>query len=273
MSTESDAEHGADARRAAARADRRARSTRSRPRCSPTSRASADRAARAGAAAGGSAAPPRRPSSSSRRSSRPSVGGLVGGVGGAERAPPSRRRRRSRAGLGGGGLRSRHRCRRTRGPATGSAAGPSPPAPRRRAPASRDIITTASATVVVDDVPAAAETIGDAAEAARRLRRVDEHRADRRGDPVDPSTGVAYDDSIRTPTRPTARGSPCACRRTSSPAWCASSSALGEVTASSINRQDVTEQTVDLQARIEAVAGVGRPAHRADVAGRRASPT
>ena len=117
----------------------------------------------------------------------------------------------------------------------------------------RDIITNASATVVVADIPAAAATIAEAAEA--RDGYVESMNIGQSGDvsyPVDPETGIMYDDSTSYPYP-------------MSNAWITvrvpsgelngmvrELSAIGEVTTSSVNRQDVTEQVVDLEARIEA---------------------
>lgn len=116
--------------------------------------------------------------------------------------------------------------------------------------AGRDIITTASATVVVDDVPAAAREVADAADAAGGY--VESMSIGQSGQvyPVDP--GISYD------TYPYPYPSPDGAWVTVRvPADQLTSviddlSGLGEVTASSINRQDVTDQTIDLQARVDA---------------------
>lgn len=118
--------------------------------------------------------------------------------------------------------------------------------------AGRDIITTATATVIVDDVAAAAKTVGDAAVAQGGYVESMSVGQSSGAMPVDPDTGVAYDTSTPYPY-PDAGGSITV--RVPSDQLSATMSRLssvGEVTASSINRQDVTEQTVDLKARVEA---------------------
>jgi hypothetical protein len=119
--------------------------------------------------------------------------------------------------------------------------------------ADRDIITTASATVTVDDVGAAARAIGDAA--TQHGGYVESMNVGTSGSvtPVDPMKGGVVDSTMPYPYPP------------SDGAWVtvrvpADELAavvdelrdLGEVTATNITRQDVTEQTVDLQARIDA---------------------
>jgi hypothetical protein len=118
--------------------------------------------------------------------------------------------------------------------------------------ATRDIITTASATIVVRDISAAAAMITDAAVSRGRLRRVDEHRpvrpgrAGRSGD----GHGLRQHDAVPLPSG----------RRLDHRARSADGlqslvdqlSGLGEVTASSVNRQDVTAVTLDLEARVDA---------------------
>lgn len=115
----------------------------------------------------------------------------------------------------------------------------------------RDIIATASATVVVADVAEAAKQISDAA--ADRDGYVESMSIGQSGmvTEIDPQSGVAYDSSSY-PYTPDG-------------AWITvrvpagdlgdvvdELSAIGAVTASSIERYDVTGQTVDLQARIDA---------------------
>ena len=122
----------------------------------------------------------------------------------------------------------------------------------------RDIITTASATVTVEDVPEAARAVGADAEA--RGGYVESMNVGSTGGvvPVDPSTGLSQDSimypyvldgawvTVRVPTAELSAAIDALAQ-------------LGEVTASSINRQDVTDQTVDLQARIDsAQASVDR---------------
>ncbi|MCW3494238.1 DUF4349 domain-containing protein [Microbacterium sp. SSM24] len=112
----------------------------------------------------------------------------------------------------------------------------------------REIITTASATVVVDDVTVAARTVGNSAVAHGGYVEAMSIGTDGEAVPIDPNSGIAYD------TYPYPGGAWITVRVPSEdlPAIVDELSDLGEVTASTINRQDVTEQTVDLRARIEA---------------------
>jgi hypothetical protein len=118
------------------------------------------------------------------------------------------------------------------------------------ATAGREIIATGSATVVVDDVPAAVRAVGDAAEAAggytesSTLGQSGAQAAVPGGPTVDvlPYPVPAADGgwiSVRVP----------ADRLT---AVMDGLSTTGEVTASSVTRQDVTDQAGDLRARIDA---------------------
>ncbi|WP_457098355.1 DUF4349 domain-containing protein [Microbacterium sp. P5_E9] len=112
----------------------------------------------------------------------------------------------------------------------------------------REVITTASATVIVDDVTAAAHQVADAATAHDGY--VESMSVGQSGQPipVDPKTGIAYD------TYPSPDGAWVTIRVPADQlsAVVDDLSELGEVTASSISRQDVTQQTVDLRARTEA---------------------
>jgi hypothetical protein len=118
----------------------------------------------------------------------------------------------------------------------------------------RDIITTASASVTVDDVEAAARTVGEAAVA--RGGYVESMNLSADGAPssaVDPSSGVVYD-SMPYPY-PQPPGNTWITVRVPADQLTGLVDELaevGDVSASSVNRQDVTEQTVDLAARIEA---------------------
>ncbi|MEU1970683.1 DUF4349 domain-containing protein [Microbacterium sp. NPDC019599] len=119
------------------------------------------------------------------------------------------------------------------------------------AAADRDIITTASATVVVDDVTQAASDIAASAEAHGGY--VESMSIGQSGQvyPIEP--GVVYDSTYPYPY-PSPDGAWISVRVPADElsAVVDELSGLGEVTASSINRQDVTEQTIDLQARIDA---------------------
>lgn len=115
----------------------------------------------------------------------------------------------------------------------------------------REIITTASASIRVDDVRESAEAIGDAAVA--RGGYVESMNIGTTGavTPVDPQTGLSYDTLVYPPSTD---GGWISVRVPSGElaALVAELSEVGDVTASSIDRQDVTEQTVDLDARIDA---------------------
>jgi hypothetical protein len=117
----------------------------------------------------------------------------------------------------------------------------------------RDIITSASATLVVDDIPATAKTITEAAQA--RDGYVESMSLGQSGEvyyPVDPGTGITYDDSKSYPYPMSNAWITVRVPSGELDGMVRELSALGEVTASTINRQDVTEQVVDLEARIEA---------------------
>jgi hypothetical protein len=116
---------------------------------------------------------------------------------------------------------------------------------------SRDIITTASATIVVTDIEAAVGLIADAA--TSRDGYVESMSIGQSGQvmPIDPMTGMTYDSTMPYPApdgawitvRVPAEGLQSLVDQLSG---------LGDVTASSVNRQDVTEITLDLQARVDA---------------------
>ncbi|MGZ0710616.1 DUF4349 domain-containing protein (plasmid) [Coraliomargarita sp. W4R53] len=123
----------------------------------------------------------------------------------------------------------------------------------------RAIITNASATVVVDDVTESSKTIAEAA--LSRDGYVESMSIGRSGGvyPIE-----EYGDGVAQDTMPypyTPDGAWITVRLPSDEldAMVRELSTLGEVTSSSINRQDVTDQTVDLTARIEsAEASVDR---------------
>ena len=118
--------------------------------------------------------------------------------------------------------------------------------------ADRDIITTASATVVVDDIAAAAAMISDAAES--RDGYVESMSIGTSGQvvPVDPSSGIVYDSTMPYPYPPDGAWITVRVPADGLQSLVDQLEGLGEVTASTINRQDVTTVTVDLQARIDA---------------------
>ncbi|MET0734721.1 MAG: DUF4349 domain-containing protein [Microbacterium sp.] len=115
----------------------------------------------------------------------------------------------------------------------------------------RDIITSASATVVVEDVAVAARTVGNAAVAKDGYVESMSIGTSGGAVPVDPATGIAYDSMIY-PYSPDGAWITVRVPSDQLAPLIEELSDVGEVTASSINRQDVTEQTVDLEARIDA---------------------
>jgi hypothetical protein len=118
----------------------------------------------------------------------------------------------------------------------------------------RDIITNASATVVVDDVAVAARTIGNAAIAHDGYVESMNVGTTGQVQPMDGGEGIAYDSMPYPYPYPPVDGAWITVRVPSDelPALIDELADVGEVTSSSINRQDVTQQTVDLEARIEA---------------------
>lgn len=123
----------------------------------------------------------------------------------------------------------------------------------------RDIITTASATVTVEDIPAAAAMIADAA--ASRDGYVESMSVGRSGEvvPIDPMTGMVTDTSLPYPPTPDGAWITVRVPAGELQSLIDQLSGVGEVTASTINRQDVTEVTLDLEARVaSAQASVDR---------------
>lgn len=121
-----------------------------------------------------------------------------------------------------------------------------------QATADRDIITTASATVSVDDVESAARTIGDSAVAHGGYVESMSVGSDGGVYPIDPMTGGAVDSTMPYPSPPDGAWVTVRVPADQLSAVVDELADTGEVTATSLNRQDVTEQTVDLEARIEA---------------------
>lgn len=116
--------------------------------------------------------------------------------------------------------------------------------------ASREIITNASATVIVDDVATTATAVGESAEA--RGGYVESMSIGRAGEvlPVEPMPGGVVSDSF--PYTPDGAWITVRVSADQLSDMVRELSEFGEVSASSINRQDVTEQAVDLRARIGA---------------------
>ncbi|SFS06878.1 protein of unknown function [Microbacterium sp. cf046] len=116
----------------------------------------------------------------------------------------------------------------------------------------RDIITTATATVVVDDISDAVVVITDAAQS--RDGYVESMSIGQSGQviPVDPTTGMVYDSTMPYPYTPDGAWITVRVPADGLQSLVDQLSGLGEVTASSVNRQDVTEVTLDLEARVDA---------------------
>ncbi|MEJ1155711.1 DUF4349 domain-containing protein [Microbacterium marmarense] len=116
--------------------------------------------------------------------------------------------------------------------------------------AERDIITFASATVVVEDVPAGAAAIADAANV--RDGYVESMSIGRSGEAYTVGeNGIAYE-SMPYPYAPDGAWITVRVPSDELDDLIVELSELGEVTSSTINRQDVTDQTIDLRARIDA---------------------
>ena len=127
----------------------------------------------------------------------------------------------------------------------------------------REVITTASATVRVADGSEAAgvaTAIGDAAEASGGY--VESLSVGRSGqtEPVDPANGgVVYDSMPSSPFHPDGAWITVRVPADQLAPLMDGLSELGEVTASTVDRQDVTDQAIDLRARADAArASVAR---------------
>lgn len=118
--------------------------------------------------------------------------------------------------------------------------------------APREIITTASATIVVDDITDAVEAITDAA--TSRDGYVESMSLGRSGQPmpIDPLMGGATDTSLPAVPAPQTAWITVRIPADALESTVDQLSGIGEVTASSVNRQDVTDATVDLRARVDA---------------------
>ena len=184
----------------------------------------------------------------------PSVGDLVGGAGGAteESAVAPVAPADPGAGSDGAGdsatLDSRESAPLTTAPdaaAGDTAAG--------AVAADRDIITTASATVSVDEVDAAARAIANSAVAHGGYVESMSVGSDGTVYPVSPSEGgVVYDTTYPYPYPTDGAWITVRVPADELTAVVDELDDVGEVTATSLSRQDVTEQTVYLEARIDA---------------------
>lgn len=184
----------------------------------------------------------------------PSVGDLVGGAGGAteESAVAPVAPADPGAGSDGAGdsatLDSRESAPLTTAPdaaAGDTAAG--------AVAADRDIITTASATVSVDEVDAAARAIANSAVAHGGYVESMSVGSDGTVYPVSPSEGgVVYDTTYPYPYPTDGAWITVRVPADELSAVVDELDDVGEVTATNLSRQDVTEQTVDLEARIDA---------------------
>jgi hypothetical protein len=116
--------------------------------------------------------------------------------------------------------------------------------------ATRDIVATGSSTVEVDDVPAAIDAVTSAATAVGGYVESSQLGGGMVGIPIDGSAATVTASSgwitVRVPAESLA-------------SVMDGLRDVGEVTATSVNRSDVTEQTVDLRARVAAAeASVSR---------------
>ncbi|WP_106814166.1 DUF4349 domain-containing protein [Microbacterium timonense] len=180
----------------------------------------------------------------------PAVGGLVGGTAGSSQDAAVAPVAPADSGQGSSGTESA--TTDSRGAAPLSLAPDAADGAAGSLPSGRDIITTATATVAVDDVDDATGAVAEAATAHGGY--VESMNVGSRGavQPVTPAEGGVVYDTMPYPV-PT------------DGAWISvrvpadqlsvvmdGLSAIGEVTATNVNRQDVTQQTVDLEARIDA---------------------
>ncbi|MDQ2697341.1 MAG: DUF4349 domain-containing protein [Actinomycetota bacterium] len=116
----------------------------------------------------------------------------------------------------------------------------------------RDIITTASATVTVEDVDAAARAVGEAA--VEHGGYVESLSVGSNGSvyPIPPMEGGVVDSTMPYPAPTEGAWVTVRVPADQLSAVVDELAGLGEVTATNISRQDVTEQAVDLRARIDA---------------------
>ncbi|MFD4957262.1 DUF4349 domain-containing protein [Microbacterium sp. NPDC058389] len=121
----------------------------------------------------------------------------------------------------------------------------------------RDIVTTASATVTVDDVDAAVRSVADTAALHGGYVESMSIGSDGTVSPVDPAQSGMTDGVVAPDVMPYPAPTDGAWITVRVPAdqltaVRGSLDDLGTVTASNVDRQDVTAQTVDLEARIDA---------------------
>lgn len=183
----------------------------------------------------------------------PSVGQLVGGAGGA--SDQSAVAPLAPADSDGGGAAFDAPAEESRGPEGLTTAPGASDDASGVAQSERDIITTATATVEVDDADAAARSIGNSAVAHGGYVESMSVGRDGSVQPLEPMEGgVVYDSSYPYPYPVPTDGAWITVRVPADElaSVIGELDDVGEVTASSVDRQDVTEQTVDLQARIDA---------------------
>lgn len=183
----------------------------------------------------------------------PSVGQLVGGVGGA--SDQSAVAPLAPADSDGGGAGFDAPAEESRGPEGLTTAPGASDDASGVAQSERDIITTATATVEVDDADAAARSIGNSAVAHGGYVESMSVGRDGSVQPLEPMEGgVVYDSSYPYPYPVPTDGAWITVRVPADElaSVIGELDDVGEVTASSVDRQDVTEQTVDLQARMDA---------------------
>jgi hypothetical protein len=120
------------------------------------------------------------------------------------------------------------------------------------ADAERDIVTTASATLSVPDVQEATRAITQSAVARGGYVASMSVGTDGVVYPIDPMTGVVTDSTTPAPDQPDGAWVTVRVPAEELAAVMDELADSGEVTATSIDRHDVTEQTIDLEARIAA---------------------
>lgn len=135
-----------------------------------------------------------------------------------------------------------------------------PEASASRDAATRDIVATGSSTVEVDDVPAAIDAVTSTATAVGGYVESSQLGGGMVGIPIDGSAATATASSgwitVRVPAE-------------SLTSVMDGLRDIGDVTATSVNRSDVTEQTVDLRARV--AAGEASVARLTELMGQAAS--
>jgi|GEM_PF-292657 len=183
----------------------------------------------------------------------PSVGSLVGGVGGASDESAVAPLAPADSGAGSYSSDSSATDTREAAPLTVAPDAASDAAAGSTA-ADRDIISTASATLTAEEVDAAARAIANSAVAHGGYVESLSIGSDGTVYPVNPTDGGVMYDTMPYPYPSPTDGAWITVRVPADQLQGVVDELgdVGEVTATNVSRQDVTEQTVDLQARIDA---------------------